>query len=289
MNLHTTLMAALRPAALAALLGAALAATGPAAHAEPTLTAVRIKGSGAILDVNSAAWKSARSITVPMLPQTITAPTKPDAAVKELRVRAAHNGQYLALLIEWKDPSRDDVLRSDQFGDQVAVEFPINPNAAPSPMMGNPGGRVNILQWRAAFQRDLEEGDPDIHKLYPNALVDLYPDQVLRATDARPYSGAVGMDNPVSRAHASPVLDQMSEGWGSMTVKPDQHADGRGEWKNGGWHVVITVPMVTESKNSPRFAPGDKTFAAFAVWDGGNKEVGSRKAWSSWVPLVLAR
>lgn len=289
MNLHKTPMATLRSAILTAMVAATLLVIESPAHAEPTLTAVRIKGSGPILDVNSPVWKMARGITVPMLPQTITTPTKPDAAVKELQVRAAHNGQYLALRIEWKDPTRDDVLRSDQFGDQVAVEFPIDPKATASPMMGNAGGRVNILQWRAAFQRDLEKGDPDIHGLYPNALVDLYPDQVLRATDARPYSGALGMDNPVSRAHASPVLDQMAEGWGTMTVKPDQHADGRGEWKDGRWRVVITVPLATESKNSPRFAPGEKTLVAFAVWDGGNREVGSRKAWSSWVPFTLAR
>lgn len=259
------------------------------AHAESALTVARITGSGAILDPNSPVWKRAPTLNVSLLPQTIIAPTKPDAAVKALKVRAVHNGQYLALLMEWKDPTRDDVLRSDQFGDQVAVEFPIDPSTTPSPMMGNPGGRVNILQWRAAFQRDLAEGEPDIQKLYPNTVVDLYPDQVLRATDARPYAGAVGMDNPVSRAHASPVLDQMSEGWGTMTVKPDQHADGRGEWKNGSWRVVITMPMATESRNSPRFAPGDKSFAAFAVWDGHNQETGSRKSWSSWVPLRLAR
>jgi len=42
--------------------------------------------------------------------------------------------------------------------------------------------------------------------------VDLYPDQVLQATDARPYQGALGMDNPVSRPKQSPVLDQMAEG-----------------------------------------------------------------------------
>jgi len=280
MTMHKTLMAS--------LLGVACVAVD--AHAaDPTLIAARFRNHGAILDVNLPEWKRVRPVTVPMLPQTVTTPTKPDAAIKELKVKAAHNGQYLAILIEWKDPTKNDELRSDQFGDQVAVEFPIDAKATPSPMMGNAGGRVNILQWRAAFQRDLAQGEPDIKKLYPNAVIDLYPDQVLRATDARPYTGATGMDNPVSRAHQSPVLDQMSEGWGSMTVKPDQHADGRGEWKNGVWRVVITTPLVTESRNAPHYAPGDKSFAAFAVWDGGNGEVGSRKAWSSWVPMVLAK
>lgn len=34
-------------------------------------------------------------------------------------------------------------------------------------------------------------------------------------------------------------------------------------------------------------APGDETLAAFAVWEGGAREVGSRKAWSDWVKLKL--
>jgi len=34
-------------------------------------------------------------------------------------------------------------------------------------------------------------------------------------------------------------------------------------------------------------SPGDETVAAFAVWEGGHREVGARKAWSDWVPLTL--
>jgi Ethylbenzene dehydrogenase len=172
----------------------------------------------------------------------------------------------------------------------VAVQLPVDTKgAAPSPMMGNPHGRVNIMQWRAAFQKDIEVGHPPtIAELYPNSWNDFYPDEVLGATDARPYTGALGVENPISRGQASPVLDQMAEGWGSMTVKPDQHALGKGVWKDGVWRVVITRPMVSDDRNAPRLIPGDKTVAAFAVWEGGNREVGARKAWSAWVPLQLA-
>ena len=262
-----------------------------AVAADAVLVAPRVKGSGPILDVAAPFWKQARAVTVPLLPQTVAAPIHPDNAVKEIQVRAAHNGQWLALLLAWKDPTRDDRIVTDEFGDQVAVEFPIDghPDRLPSPMMGNAGGRVNILQWRAAFQRDMEQGEPEVKALYPNAIVDLYPDYVLRATDARPYMGALGVDNPISRPTLSPVLDQMAEGWGTLTVKADQHADGRGVWRDGRWTVVITLPLATESQNSPRLAPGGRTVAAFAVWEGGKREVGARKAWSAWVPLQLAR
>lgn len=273
-----------------ALAAAAVAAAHPV-QAQAELGAVRVAQAGPILDPDAGFWKSAKEVSVAMLPQTAAAPLNPDPAIKELRVRAVHNGQWLALRLQWKDPTKNDVMLTDQFGDQVAVELPIElkKDALPNPMMGNKGGRVNILQWRAPFQRDVTEGEPEVRKLYPNALVDVYPDQVLRATDARPYAGALGVDNPISRPRLSPVLDQMAEGWGTMTVKPEQEADGKGVWENGAWRVVITLPMATGSANSPRLAPGTKTFVAFAVWDGGQREVGGRKAWSSWMPLGLAK
>lgn len=270
-------------------LAAALAIGLPASAAESVLHAVRFAGTGPILNLDSPQWAKAKAVAVPMLPQTVTNPQDPRPAIKELRVKAAHNGQWVALLIEWRDPTKNDRIVTDQFGDQVAVEFPIDGKSLPSPMMGNPGGRVNILQWRAAFQHDIDQGAPKLHTLYPNAVVDFYPDRVLRATDARPYQGALGVDNPISRPKASPVLDQMAEGWGTLTVKPDQHAEGRGVWSKGVWRVVITTPMATESENAPRLIAGEKTAVAFAVWDGGSQEVGSRKAWSGWVPLQLAR
>lgn len=268
-------------------LAAAVALAG-AAEAQ-TLTAVRVRGVGPIADPLSPVWQGTKPITIAMLPQTVIVPQKPDPAVKSLRVRAVHNGGWLAFLIEWQDPTISNKIILDNFGDQVAVQLPVDVTAGPpSPMMGNTGGRVNIMQWRAAFQRDLDYGPPTVRDLYPNAWADVYPDEVLSASDARPYSGALGIENPISRGRASPVLDQMAEGWGTMTVKPDQHAVGGGVYRLGAWHVVIGRPLVSDDGNAPQLAPGAKTVAAFAVWEGGNQEVGARKAWAPWVRLTIA-
>lgn len=260
------------------------------AWAQAPLTVTRVRGAGPIGDPTAPVWRQVRPVKVVMLPQTVTRPNHAEPAIKELAIRAVHNGGWIAFLIEWKDPTLSDRVVLDNFGDQVAVELPVDIKAdPPSPMMGNPGGRVNIMQWRAAFQHDLDQGPPTVRGLYPNAWADVYPDEVLGAADARPYSGALGIENPISRGRATPVLDQMAEGWGTMTVKPDQHALGKGVWKGGVWRVVITRPMVSDDVNAPRLQPGDRTVAAFAVWDGGNREVGARKAWASWVPLVIQR
>jgi len=268
-------------------------ALGMAAHvsAQEMLQAIRVKDSGPLVDPEAAFWKGVNAVQVTMIPQIVTTPMNLNAAIKSLIVKAAHNGQWLAILMQWNDPTKNDHIMLDGFGDQVAVELPVHymKDALPSPMMGNPGGLVNIWQWRAAFQHDIEHGEPQLLELYPNTQADLYPDQVLRAIDARPYMGALGVDNPVSRPKQSPVLDQEAEGWGTMTVHPEQNADGRGIWKDGVWRVVITHPLVTPSEHHLRIQPGTETVIAFAVWDGGNREVGSRKAWSAWVPLKLAK
>ncbi|MBI2216950.1 MAG: hypothetical protein HYU51_06590, partial [Candidatus Rokubacteria bacterium] len=157
--------------AAAARSGAAAGETKPAPRkpsakaAQPppatTLTAVRVAGSGPINDAFGTHWARARPVKVAMIPQTVTLPHNPRPAVTELAVRAVHNGGWIAFLIEWKDESLSNKIILDNFGDQVAVQLPIDTKAAPpSPMMGNAGGRVNIMQWRAAFQRDLDHGPP---------------------------------------------------------------------------------------------------------------------------------
>ena len=280
MRLHTQL---LTPFAILGMVGLATAA-----YAQTPIVAARVPGAGPIDDPAGVVWAQARPVKVAMLGQSVTPPQNTEPAVTELTVRAVHNGSWIGVLLEWSDPTLSNTIVLDNFGDQVAIQLPVDVKAAPpSPMMGNPGGRVNIMQWRAAFQKDLDEGPPTVRKLYPNAWVDVYPDEVLSANDARPYSGALGVENPISRGTASAVLDQMAEGWGSMTVKPDQHALGRGVWKDGRWRVAITRPLVSDDPNAPKLTSGVKTVIGFAVWEGGHREVGARKAWSPWMPLVI--
>ncbi|MBF0624917.1 MAG: hypothetical protein HQL82_08925 [Magnetococcales bacterium] len=264
----------------------------PAPAPADALEAVRVAHDGAVIDPADQAWQSSKPRTVTLQPQNVTTPNNLSPAVTEMTVRSVHNGQWLSILLEWNDPTKSDRLVVDQFGDQVAVQLPLRFRAdAPyNPMMGAPDERVNIIQWRAAFQADLDrKRSLEVRDLYPHAHSDLYPDKVLNAIDLRAYLGAAGVDNPVAAHRASPVLDQVAEGFGSLTVKQHQEADGQGTWSNGQWHVVITLPMAPEGTNAPNLTGGDQSTVAFAVWEGGNQEVGSRKAWSDWVPLTLAK
>jgi len=255
------------------------------------LVAARVPGDSPIVDPDAAFWKKIPERLIEMQAQNITAPVDASPAVTRLTVRTAHNDKYLAFFLEWDDKEKDDRLFVDKFGDQVAVELPVryDPKNPPSPMMGDADNLVTIMQWRAAFQRDIDEGVPKVKDFYPNANIDLYPDQVLLATDARSYTGAMAVDSPMPHAGSSPVLDQMAKGFGSLTVKPEQTALGKGVWSKGKWRVVICRPMKASSEIDPDLAAGATTLVAFAVWDGYAREVGSRKSWADWTPLVLTK
>ncbi|MCK8516346.1 ethylbenzene dehydrogenase-related protein [Methylonatrum kenyense] len=256
--------------------GTAMAADG--------IRAIIVDADGALKDPEAAFWDEADPVMVSMQAQMVAKPLHGEPSVTEVSVRAAHNGHWIGLLVEWETPEPRDTIRLDDFGDQMAVQFPLDAGA--SPMMGHDGAAVNIVQWRAALQRDIAEGEPEIRDLYPYALVDVYPDEVLSLTDARAYTGALGLDNPVARPFDSPVLDQMAEGWGTLTVRPMQIADGWGVWKDGRWRVAVSRPMRPILEGDPDLSPGTRR-AAFAVWDGNNDEVGGRKSWSGWVDVQI--
>lgn len=256
---------------------------------ENEIRALRVPSGSALNDPDAPFWRRAPETRVTLLPQILVPPTKPDAAVKELRVRAVHDGQILALRLEWADPTRDVVTVVDRFADQVAVQFPLDPAAEPlpSPMMGHQGAPVRILQWRASLQDELEGGTPTLRDLYPNAVVDLYPDRLLSGEERIPYSGARAVGNPIARPRLlSPVVTHVAEGFGSLTAAGDQPAGGKGRWGRGRWRVALSHPLA--APHSGLALPlGGRVPVCFAVWEGGNNEVGSRKAWSDWIPILL--
>jgi DMSO reductase family type II enzyme heme b subunit len=265
-----------------------LAQSDPVDPAEPQVRAVRAPAAARVDDPDAAFWAQVPEVTVATLAQVVVAPMRPDPAVSEVQVRASHDGQFLAVRLEWADPAPDIDTVVDRFGDQVAVQFPADPasEVQPMPMMGHVGAPVRILQWRAVLQHELQHGAPTIKDLYPNAVVDLYPDRLLSGEDVRPYTGGRGLGNPVSRPRAlSPVVSHVANGWGSLTATFDQEAGGSGVWRDGRWHVVITYPLANAGRIGLR--SGSESVVAFAVWDGGQREVGSRKAWTPWVPLHL--
>ncbi|CAG1007598.1 Selenate reductase subunit gamma [Myxococcaceae bacterium] len=274
---------------LFALLLVALPAGAEEAPALSGITMVRVGGAGAVLDVE--AFAAAPASRIALLPQVAATPRNPAPATSAIEVRALRNDDHAAFLLEWEDDTPDVRATLDGFGDMVALQFPVAAGAPPVPFMGNPGGRVQILQWRADWQTDMERGATTMRELYPNSYAaDFHHADHLPAAEAAAYEGAVSLGNPMSvQERKSAVQDLVAEGFGSLTPRATQAASGRGTNDGRRWRVVVTRPLAPAGESAADLAPGTSTNVSFAVWNGSKGEVGARKAWAAWVPIEVPK
>ncbi|MCK9486477.1 MAG: ethylbenzene dehydrogenase-related protein [Dehalococcoidia bacterium] len=266
-------------------------ATGIAARVltrpEPATHVVARRHEGDIpADHQHRAWARAQAWVVPLLVQNLVAPHAPALVIPELRVRALHNGERIALLVEWADDAEDAVDSMARFRDAVAVQLPVDTATTPGVTMGAVNQPVHIMQWRAAWQRDVDRGRQGVREAFPNSFRDAAPEDLMGEEAAQQFYPALVANNPMARRdRTSPVEDLSAVGFGSLTAQDKQTATGRGVFDRG-WHVVLSTPLAAgEHKTS--LHPGLTTSIAFAVWDGGAGNRGSRKQWSNWTDLEL--
>lgn len=104
-----------------------------------------VKGSLPVDDPNASAWNSAQQSQFPMSPQVHWQNRIQEATVKDLKVKALHDGTQLAVLLEYADPTEDP-------DDAAALEFMVGDKKAHfahgQPMAQVEGGPVNIWFWK---------------------------------------------------------------------------------------------------------------------------------------------
>jgi hypothetical protein len=155
--------------------------------------------------------------------------------------------------------------------------------------MGEAGRLVDIVYWRASWQAGVD-GRPDtIQALHPGAVVDHYPveaqslepDSNIQRRFSQRYAPARARGNVMEGPRQQPVQDLEADGPGTLRPSRLQASSGRGSRTAHGWQVILTRPVPAS------LGPGGRSQVAFAVWDGGHDEVGSRKMRSGWVPLLV--
>ncbi len=218
------------------------------------------------LDPNDPLWSSPggpKKITLELGPQMFTNPKWPDPSIKEVTVSAVHNKSELAILLEWEDNAKDNSFGfSERFTDQAAVMFPLEPQEeAPMITMGNEGRTVNIWQWKASWQKDLEP-----EKNNPSR----------RRQDSSSSSGPASDRN-------SPVEDLNAEGFSTLTIQEEQSVQGKGVWRDNRWRVIFRRPLQNSDTADAQF--DGSTQMAVAIWNGGNKERNGQKGLIGWVLL----
>lgn len=133
-------------AAGSATIALLLAASYPSlAQESVAVRAVMTKDPIPLDDPNAAAWNSAPQAQFPMSPQVHWQNRIQEVTVKDLKVRALNDGQKVAVLLEYADPTEDPA-------DAAALEFMVGDKKAHfahgQPMAQVEGGPVNIWFWR---------------------------------------------------------------------------------------------------------------------------------------------
>jgi len=266
------------------------------AVAQTPINAALVKADIAAPDPTAAFWKEAPSTVVSLMAQPMVTPRPESTLTNEVKVQAVHDGKNIAFRLTWKDAEPSEAGPLGTFSDAAAIQFPVKAGDTPPPvMMGAKDNPVHIFHWRAQYQRDAERGKPTMKDLYPNLNVDMYPMEfadmgnLTKKGDAEreQYSPGRSAGNP--QAYAKSGVDEIvAEGFSTSSVQAGRGGQGKAIWKDGEWSLVITRPL--SSEGGSMLTPGASSFVAFAVWQGGAGEVGSRKCVTMmWTPLTLAR
>jgi len=226
--------------------------------------------------------------------QPAVAPKPKVTTTSQIKVQTLHDGKWIAFRLKWADSEASGAGRLAEFSDAVAIQFPVKNNEQPpSIMMGSKGDPAHIFHWRYQYQLDHEKGQPTIKDLYPNASFDMYPMEFadpgnlknLTEEQRMKYSHGKAAGNP--QAFPKSGVDEiMAEGFSTSAVIDAHESEGKGVWKNGEWTVTIVRSLKRDGGSV--LTPGKTGNVAFAVWQGGKDEVGSRKALTmTWTPIKI--
>jgi hypothetical protein len=247
---------------------------------------------------DSALWQETTAVEIPLSAQIVARPISRETNVKEIVARALHNGEEIALMLEWADPTRNDsTLEVDSYRDSVAVQFPLVDDQ-PFFCMGQQGGDVVIWHWKADWQAEMF-AQQNMRDTFPNMHVDEYPftemdddDDVLLASYTDPtYLTAQAAGNlRAMTPRSTSVENLLAGGFSTLTsLSQDlQTVQGHGEWNDGTWRVIFTRSLAVAEDEGISLQPERVYSIAFAAWDGENQERGARKSTSQWVSLELA-
>lgn len=141
------------PSGMAAMCLGLLAAQPAWAQESVAVRAMMVKGPLPVDDPTAAAWTQAPEAQFPMSPQVHWQNRIQEVTVKDLKVRALNDGNRVAVLLEYADPTEDP-------DDAAALEFMVGDKKAHfahgQPMLQVEGGPVNIWYWKNKENRALD-------------------------------------------------------------------------------------------------------------------------------------
>src|SRR4030067_943078 len=212
-----------------------------------------------------------------------------DHPVTGVKVKAIHNSQEIAFLLEWDDPTCDtSFYKVQEFRDAVAIQFSLT--SEPGALaMGDKDHPVNIWHWKADWQSDLSRKFV-LERFYPNLHTDFYwfPDD---PNQLKTYLTGQGVGNLFSQVERfSSVEDLNAKGFGTLSPQSlkAQNVKGTGTWVNGVWKVIFIRSLNSKDGGDIKFSKDKRIPFAFSIWDGSQNDRDGQKYFSSWYYLQLA-
>lgn len=255
-----------------------------------------VHGELPVDDPLSAQWEQAPKLDVQMIPQQMAWPVQETMTVLRVDLQAMVDGEMIVWRMSWHDPEPSWNVAEDGFSDAVALQFPLVKDAPF--FMGDRNQPVQILHWKAAWQKDIDDHFQDVQDIYPNYWSDMYwfadgdfPFRMPEAFDDETsllWFPAYKVGNPMSDfRRTNPVEELVAEGFGTLTTQAESVTTGRGVWQEGMWYVVMARPMQTSDALDFQFRSGTEDRISVAVWDGTAGDVGARKQYSNWVDFRI--
>jgi mono/diheme cytochrome c family protein len=206
-------------------------------------------------------WEQAEAASFYLTGQVIAGPRWQKPGVDAVIVRALHNDESLALLVEWNDPFQD----SEGAGSEGDV---------------GSGTYVDLDEF-------LGTGGP-----FPDALAVQFPQTVPEGTQ-KPYFFWGQPGQPVNLWQwqaGSSVAEYNATGF-REALKPQEsfQVTAVSTWADGRYRVLFTRSLTTDDPNDVQMVPGEFIPLAFQTWEGSNGESGMRLSLSSWYSLVLEK
>jgi len=205
--------------------------------------------------------------------------------IDQIQFQSVMNDEGIAFRLVWEDSQADRTSsRHQDFKDAIAMEFALGEvllhkhgHNEPFFGMGNRGKVVNIWQWRADWQTEIETKE----KLeYATKGIDL---------DTMIFGGEVNPVDALNPFREVPVEELNAEGFGTLTPQPQtkQNILGKGVWKDGKWSVVFFRTLDSLNKWDIKFRRKNPVLVAFAIWDGKHQDRNGRKVISMWQRLKV--
>jgi DMSO reductase family type II enzyme heme b subunit len=208
-------------------------------------------------------WAEVEPFLIPLAGQIVQKPRWFSPRVTSLWVRALHDGDEVALMVSWTDPSRSPDGQWAEFAQMVVNTMePKNEGSTWAP------GAADRLV--VQFPRELPTGLERPHFMQGDARRPTYLWSWTSAGDRAVEMRAQGLETGTEQPAESQQMSAVSS------------------WTEGEWRVLFRRSLATPDSIADLQLPRSTAVPiAFQAWDGDNGEAGKQAAISTWYFLAL--